>query len=114
MGNLKDETLKVLREHGKSPLDILWIGGDDFTIPEALFWRLADRGYDDGYGAPEVAQDLVIVGDDWWLERSEYDGAEEWDYKTLPTRPKEQRVVKRVIARDIGWETLREMQEDKP
>ena len=31
--------------------------------------------------ALEVAEDLVVVGDNWWIERHEYDGNEWWEYK---------------------------------
>jgi len=40
--------------------------------------------YYNSYGASCVALDLVVVGDDWWLERYEYDGKEWWEFKTLP------------------------------
>jgi len=48
--------------------------------------------YDSGYGATKVAKDLVIVGEDWWLERCEYNGSEWWEFKTLPVKPKAHRV----------------------
>ena len=32
----------------------------------------------------QVADDLVVVGDSWWLERHEYDGSEWWEYKEKP------------------------------
>ena len=28
-----------------------------------------------------------IVGDNWWLERDEYDGAEGWEFKVMPIKP---------------------------
>ena len=37
-----------------------------------------------GYGTQEIAADLVVVGDNWWLEREEYDGSECWAYKKYP------------------------------
>lgn len=27
----------------------------------------------------------MVVGDDWWLERHEYDGSEWWEFKRLPS-----------------------------
>lgn len=106
MSNLKQETLKVLDEHGKTKNDILWIGGTDYCVPIDLFWELADTTYDDGYGAPKVAVDLVIVGKDFWLERDEYDGAEWWDFKSVPKKPEFEYPVERLITRDIGWDSL--------
>lgn len=48
----------------------LWIGGSEFTISIEDFKRLANREYDNSFGSPKVAQDLKIVGKDWWLERA--------------------------------------------
>lgn len=108
--NLLQETTEKLMTHDKTWDDVLWIGGSEFTISIEDFKRLANREYDNGYGSPKVAQDLKIVGKDWWLERGEYDGSEWWDYMTYPTKPLEQKSVKRVIISEIGWASLAEMQ----
>lgn len=86
--NLKNETIRALTRHGKHPNDIKWIGCHIFKIPINEFWELADKEYDSGYGHAEVAQDLFIVGGDWWLERREYDGSEWWQYNIFPKEPK--------------------------
>ena len=31
-----------------------------------------------------MAEDLVVVGDNWWIERRDYDGSEWWEYKEKP------------------------------
>lgn len=85
--NLKSETLTILKKYNKSHFDIKWIGCKSFKIPIKEFWELADRMYDAGYGGQEVAEDLLVVGENWWLERHEYDGAEWWEYKELPEEP---------------------------
>lgn len=106
MANLKRETLAFLEEHGKTKDDILWVGCPEYTIPTELFWKLADKWYDDGYGSPEVADDLLIVGEDFWLERHEYDGSEWWEFKTMPKKPDQEREVKKVIKDDWYWGSL--------
>ena len=58
-----------------------------FTWEE--FAKLANKKYDNGYGGNEVPLDLIVVGKDWWLERHEYDGAEWWEFKKLPVKPKQ-------------------------
>lgn len=40
-----------------------------------------------------------MAGDDWWLERAEYDGSEWWKFKTLPVEPK---VSKCVFDKALG------------
>ncbi len=103
MTNFLKETLEVLKRSGKTPDDVRWVGKREPDYLAAIkarvevlpcgtwaeFERFADFDYDDGYGGVEVASDLKVVGDDWWLERGEYDGSEWWEFKTLPARPKE-------------------------
>ena len=105
--NLLQETKAVLRENGKSLKDIKWVGCDAFTIPLENFVACADKEYDNGFGAQEVATDIVVVGNNWWLERHEYDGCEWWEYKELPHKPSKGKHVERVIG-DM-WVSLEEM-----
>lgn len=92
MENLYEETLDILKENGKTESDVMWFGhlfyGDDQQeYPREKFEEYLNYKYDSGYGGTEVDEYLYIVGDNWWLERHEYDGSEWWEYKTLPTRP---------------------------
>ena len=105
--NLLKETKTELKMHGKSLKDIKWVGCDEFTIPLENFVACADKEYDGGFGAQEVATDIVVVGDNWWLERHEYDGSEWWEYKELPQKPSEEKQVKRVVG-DL-WRSLEEL-----
>ncbi len=101
MRNLLLETKQVLEENGKSINDIVWVGCKDFEIPLASFLTLSDEEYDSGYGGNEVPIDLVIVGNDWWLERGEYDGAEWWEFKTLPKRPDVMKVPNTIFGSEL-------------
>jgi len=89
MRNLLQETIEILKSHGKTPDDVLWCGSDSFGW---FTWKdfeeiASDAYYDEGFGAQEVAYDLLVVGKDFWLKRREYDGAEDWEFLTLPERP---------------------------
>lgn len=105
MSNLLKETKNVLRQNGKKLSDIVWVGCREFQIPMSEFVKCADQEYDDGYGAADVAQDLLIVGSDFWLERHEYDGSEWWEYKELPQMPQEVKHIHRVMGG--MWDTLK-------
>lgn len=48
-----------------------------------------DFEYDKNCGCPNIDESLVIVGDGWWLERYDYYGSEQWEFKTLPAPLKE-------------------------
>lgn len=87
MTNLKTETLEILKEYNKTIEDIKFICSRDTNIPIQMFFKRADKTYDSGYGGAEVDEGLMIVGDDWWLERGEYDGSEWWEFKTMPKKP---------------------------
>ncbi len=90
--NLLEETIDYLKDNGKTPEDILFITCDtadncqkiEFNWEE--FCLFADDNYYSGYGAQEINGTLKIIGKDWWIERHEYDGSEEWDFKSLPKR----------------------------
>lgn len=121
--NLKTETLEVLKLNKKTVDDIRWIGTKYETINAEKFWQLADTEYDNGYGAQKVATDLLIVGDDWWLERESYDGAEHWEYKSIPALPKRKMINIDCLTveqynklhgiRKVGWCILAELNEDR-
>jgi hypothetical protein len=89
MSNLIEETVEKLKDCGKSDSDINWCGSESFGyFTWEDFREIADFEYNLGYGAPEVALDLVIVFKDGsWLERYEYDGAENWVYKESLKKP---------------------------
>ena len=82
--NLREETIAVLKEHGKKWSDVVGVCGNDFQITKEQFLKLADKRYDSGYGGNEVALDLKVIGKDFWLERNEYNKVEWWEYKELP------------------------------
>ena len=91
--NLLQETIQILKEHNKTLQDVLWIGS---SITDGSSYRLntrttvedfvirANQNYDDGYGREEVNMGLIVVGENFWLERHEYDGSEWWEYKEMP------------------------------
>jgi hypothetical protein len=85
--NLYEETLRELEYHSKKPKDVLWVGSSDgrYAVSWEKFEQLASGvNYDEGYGGQEIDRMLVIVGDNWWMDRREYDGSEWWTFNTKP------------------------------
>ena len=118
--NLLEETKKVLSDHDKKIDDIKWIGTKNVYVSIDDFLKKADTKYDDGFGAQEVACNLVIVGDNWWLTREEYDGAEGWRFNQIPTKPDTQLKLNALTVHQAeangldvscGWETLEVLNE---
>lgn len=113
MVNLLKETIGVLNENGKNPANVLWVGDTTLHFSWKDFEKMADREYDGGFGGAEVLRKLLIVGDDWWLERHEYDGSEWWEYKSLPVKPSKEFVMPSVFKNyyedldiyDYVWDT---------
>lgn len=81
--NLWKETVAELDKHGKTVADIKFVQTKKGRIEN--FEALAKKiNYYDGFGGQEIEPSLVIVGDNWWLERAEYDGAEWFEFKQQP------------------------------
>lgn len=72
-----------IREYDRN----LTIGGKAYfqTIEEAIestmYWR-----YDSGYGSQQLFGEIVLT-DNSWYSRSEYDGSESWEHNSVPETP---------------------------
>ena len=109
MKNLLDETIAVLEKNGKTISDIVAIQGNDFAISINNFIEIAScTNYDSGYGSQEIACDLKIIGNNWWLERREYDGAEWWEFCQFPSLKIDIKEI-HTLSGD-GWSSLERMQ----
>ena len=89
LSNLIKETIDILHENHLTGDDVKWVGSRDGLY--TLSWQEFEEKFKDliyyaGYGSQVIAEDLVVVGDEWWLERAEYDGNEWWEFKTQPIR----------------------------
>lgn len=83
--NLLDETIQVLHNNDKTSNDVLFVQTPDGYFTWDEFAAVAKTiNYYDGYGTVEINPSIVIVGQDWWLERREYDGSEWWDFLEKP------------------------------
>ena len=103
MVNLLQETESLLSDHGHSSKDVQWVGNGQIWFTWDEFMEIADTNYDNGFGGQQVAQDLIVVGKYWWLERHEYDGSEWWAYQTYPTKPDQRRVPPSVVSGEVWW-----------
>lgn len=94
MTNLLEETKEILKEHGKSLSDIKFVYTDEGCFIANDQYKFMDAEYDAGYGIQEVRPDLKLVGENFWIERSEYDGREWWEFKEVPkfTYPPENKI----------------------
>ena len=97
MSNLLEETIHELKQHKKTPKDVKWVGNINARTDWDNFKEIANEDYSSGFGGQEVVHDLLIVGNNWWLERHEYDGSEWWEYKEIPLAPSKQTKLKTVI-----------------
>jgi hypothetical protein len=92
MTNLLKETLETLAQYNKSAEDVKCVlvraYGTLATLGTCSFAKFADLAkdieYDAGYGGEEINSGLVILGNEWWLSRWEYDGSEGWKFNTIP------------------------------
>lgn len=111
--NLLEETKEALKDNGYSLKDVDWVGCWAFRIPMEAFIEAADVEYDEGFGSPKVAEDLVVaLKDGSRLERAEYDGSEWWEFRERPGKPNTvwdgavALTVNQVDGSRCGWESL--------
>jgi hypothetical protein len=121
--NLWKETIEVLENEGNSWEDVIRVGTEDGYIDKDLFKKLAkETNYDNGYGAVEIAEDLIIEGKDFRMIRGEYDGSEWWDYILLENfigneELKDIKVLSvensnKILGNDyVGWKSLKLLNE---
>jgi len=85
--NLLQETKNIIKFFGKFQKDVEWVGTQHVFMSWGSFKKWADVDYDNSFGGEVINPDLLVVGEDWWLERHEYDGSEWWEYKEKPEKP---------------------------
>lgn len=89
MTNLYRETTNVLAEYEKTWADVKMLVLDRYSCDPQFASIALDIDYNDGYGCEMIDLRFMVVGEDFWLERHEYDGLEWWEYKTIPTLPED-------------------------
>lgn len=116
--NLLEETIEALADENKTLDDIIAIGNSEYSMTVEEFIKLANTEYDSGFGSPEVAMDLFLVGEDFWLERYEYDGSESWEFKRKPEIAVDGKKIKHLTTGQleaatgedlVGWVTISEL-----
>lgn len=107
MTNLYDETVEILELHDKTITDIEYIGSSRTKINTNKALELMKKtNYDSGFGGQEIADNLMIKGNDFIMTRGEYDGSEWWDYMQTDTSlPQVERDVKS-FKTSRGWNSL--------
>ncbi len=113
--NLLEETIIAINKSGHKPSDIIFIGSEEsgYSCTWDEFKALANRKYDQSYGAQKVASDLIIVfSDKQKMWRNEYDGAEWWELSVPFKQPKQKKKIKHLFVdeiNEVGWVTLEEL-----
>lgn len=114
--NLLAETIRDIQNSKHTPDDVIYIGSrDGYACTWEQFVVLADVEYNAGFGGQEVASDLEIrFRDGSWLERYEYDGAEDWVYRAPFELPTATKPITRLTRGDSGgWRTLADLNEER-
>jgi hypothetical protein len=113
--NLLEETIDDIKQSGHTPEDIMFIGSEStgHRCTWTEFQTLANVEYDAGFGAQEVASDLIIVfSDGARMWRHGYDGSEHWAYSYPFKMPTESHPITylTVTGSDrVGWCDLAEL-----
>jgi len=100
MHNLLKEAIECLTQNNKNPSDVLWIGvsirstNDEYwpgLEPVHFEWRefealASSYDYDVENCDDGLLPRLIIVGEDWWIERI----GVYFDFKKYPEKPRRQ------------------------
>lgn len=110
--NLLQETTAAITQSGHKPEDIIFVGSEQtgHRCNWEEFCKLADVEYDAGYGAPEVATDLIIVfsdGQEMW--REDDDGREWWSFSAPFKMPAQSHPIKVLVGG--MWDSLESLEE---
>jgi hypothetical protein len=82
------EIIDTLKKYNKTVNDVIFVTDSKHYCHFSDFLNtIKNYTYNDSWGIPYINLNLKIVGEDWWLERGEYDGSEWWEFKTMPTKP---------------------------
>ncbi|MBL4707087.1 MAG: hypothetical protein JKY48_01415 [Flavobacteriales bacterium] len=106
--NLLKETEDRFKFFGVTEKDIKFIGSysGEYSCTWDRFKEMANVEYDNSFGEPYVADDLVIVFlSGKWMERHEYDGREEWVMRVPPVKKENGKVLFKVVG-EGGWNAI--------
>ena len=84
--NFLEETIGEITGNGYKEEDVMFVGSIDgkYRMTWNSFKEKANFIYDCGYGAQEIATDLIVYFyDGTYMDRGEYDGSEWWQYHGL-------------------------------
>jgi len=115
--NLLIETKNAIKDSNHNLGQIIFIGSEEsgHSCTWSEFCCLANQEYDSGYGAQQVACDLIIAFDDGQkMWRNEYDGSEGWEYSTPLKISPQKKTIKYlfVFGNKVGWESLQRLHEE--
>jgi len=103
--NIKRKTLlnelkDILKEHNLSLKDIKWVGTRKNRIKKKQFLSLSDFKYNSS--TKTLCSNLIIVGNDWWIEKIEPEYYDHWDayleFRKFPRKPKSIISVKKLYG----------------
>jgi len=111
-----EETKEAVIKSGHAVEQVMFVGSSDgkrrLAWPE--FAKIADFEYDSGFGAQEIAKDLIVYFvDRTYMVRNEYDGSEWWEYSVPKLFKDSDESVPysklRVSGDQVGWRDLEEI-----
>lgn len=115
--NFLKETEEAIKGSGHNIKDVMFIGSADgeYRMDWNKFKVKANFDYDSGFGAAEIATNLIIYfTDHTYIVREEYDGSEWWKYNVpkLFNENDKYKDFDNLGGLGIMWKTVEELNED--
>ena len=117
--NFREETIEAIQKSGHQKDDVMFIGSKDgkYRMPIEKFLKASDFEYYEGFGAQEIACDLIIYfKDKSYITRGEYDGSEWWEYNKPLNYLENDSYLDfdklKVNEWQVGWKSVRSINEE--
>lgn len=107
--NFRRETVNFMKNHKQciENVDYIIVRKDKLIDKDSFFRVINKLSYDSGFGGHVIDLSLYIVFKDGsWMERSEYDGSEWWEYKSKLEKPNTEELLydKEDIMKEIKYD----------
>lgn len=87
--NLYEELKYTIKRNKRKMSDIQWVGNRKYKVNLEDFLKMAQETYyTQGYSDLQFPEDLIVRGEDFWVEVDDYDGSLSLEFKLIPTEPK--------------------------
>jgi len=102
--NLLAETIDNLKMYYHDESQVLWVGSYDgrLCVSWEEFKEIAASVSKTSFGTDQIAEDIVIVGENWWLERHHDGSFSWWVHRQVPKKTRKHKSFRLILHEQGG------------